>query len=163
MNLDATRCWIFGSSLPLSAEDPRLRARLDAFFSRWHSHGESVSGRWRILEGRFLVVQRDPEGAEVSGCSIDSMVGEVKELERELGARLLDSSRLFYRAPDGSVRSATRPEFKALVAAGEIGGATEVFDTTLTRMADLVPGSFSRPLRDSWHARLYPQALSAAP
>lgn len=162
MRPDEARCWIFGSSLPLSAGDPRLRDRLDRFFSQWHAHGESVAGRWRVLEDRFLVVQRDPEGAEVSGCSIDAMVGEVKELERELGAKLLDSSRIFFRAGDGSVRSAARPEFKALAAAGEIGPDTEVFDTTLTRLSDLVPGIFSKPLRDSWHARLYEQARKTA-
>lgn len=156
---DEARCWIFGSSLPLSGEDPRLRGRLDRFFSQWNSHGESVTGQWRVLEDRFLVVQRDPDGAQVSGCSIDAMVGEVKELERELGARLLDSSRIFFRSRDGKVRSATRPEFKALAAAGEIGPDTEVFDTTLTRLADLAPGIFSKPLRDSWHARLYEAAL----
>jgi hypothetical protein len=139
-----------------------LRDRLDRFFSRWQAHGESVAGRWRVLEDRFLVVQRDPEGAEVSGCSIDAMVGEVKELERELGAKLLDSSRIFFRAGDGSVRSAARAEFKSLAADGEIGPDTEVFDTTLTRLSDLVPGIFSKPLRDSWHARLYEQARKTA-
>ena len=156
---DEARCWIFGSSLPLSSEDPRLRGRLDRFFSQWQSHGETVAGRWRVLEDRFLIVQRDPEGAAVSGCSIDSMVGQVKELERELGARLLDSSRVFFRSRDGKVLSATRAEFKAMAAAGEIGPDTEVFDTTITRLADLAPGIFSKPLRDSWHARLYEQAL----
>ena len=160
MLTDETRCWIFGSSLPLSATDARLRRRLDDFFSQWNSHGAAVVGRWRVLEDRFLVVLREPEGAEVSGCSIDSMVGQVKELERELGIRLLDSSRIFYRAQDGSVRSATRMEFKAQIAAGGIGPDTEVFDTTLTRLADLIPGAFSKPLRESWHARLYEQALS---
>ncbi len=156
---DEARCWIFGSSLPLSAEDPRLRGPLDRFFSQWQSHGETVAGRWRVLEERFLIVQRDPEGAAVSGCGIDSMVGQVKELERELGARLLDSSRIFFRSRDGKVLSATRPEFKAMAAAGEVGPDTEVFDTTITRLADLAPGIFSKPLRDSWHARLYEQAL----
>jgi hypothetical protein len=156
---EEARCWIFGSSLPLSAEDPRLRGPLERFFSQWQSHGESVAGRWRVLEERFLIVQRDPDGADVSGCSIDSMVGQVKELERGLGVRLLDSSRVFFRSGDGKVRSATRPEFKALVSAGEIGPDTEVFDTTLTRIADLAPGIFSKPLRDSWHAQLYEQAL----
>lgn len=162
MKTDEARCWIFGSSLPLSGEDPRLRRRLDGFFSQWNSHGEAVAGRWRVLEDRFLIVLRDPEGAEVSGCSIDSMVGQVKELERELGTRLLDSSRIFYRAADRSVRSATRPEFKALIAAGAIVPETEVFDTTLTSMADLVPGVFSKPMRESWHARLYEQAVKPA-
>jgi hypothetical protein len=158
MSSDEARCWIFGSSSPLSAEDPRLRGRLERFFSQWQSHGETVAGRWRVVDDRFLVVQRDPEGAEVSGCSIDSMIGQVKELERELGARLLDSSRIFFRAGDGKVESATRPEFKALVAAGKIGPDTEVFDTTVTRLSDLAPGIFSKPLRDSWHLRLYEQA-----
>jgi hypothetical protein len=144
MRNEDARCWIFGSSLPLNAEDARLRRRLDDFFSQWNSHGEAVAGRWRVLEERFLIVLRDPEGAE------------------ELGTRLLDSSRIFYRAADGSVQSATRPDFKALIAAGGIGPDTEVFDTTLTRLADLVPGVFSKPLRDSWHARIYEQAVKPA-
>lgn len=157
-----TRCWIFGSSQPLSASEPLLKERLDRFFSQWQSHGAAVSGRWRILDERFLIVLRQPEGAEVSGCSIDSMIGEVKHLERELGVKLLDSSRIFWRTADGSVASATRPEFKALAAAGSIGPGTEVFDTTVTRLADLAPGVFAKPLRDSWHARLYEQAVNAA-
>jgi hypothetical protein len=155
-----SRCWIFGSSKPLSASDPVLKERLDRFFTQWQSHGASVSGRWRILEERFLIVLREPEGAEVSGCSIDSMVGEVKQLEKELGVRLLDSSRIFWRAADGKIESGTRPEFKALAKAGALTADTEVFDTTLTRLADLAPGTFSKPLRESWHARLYEQAVA---
>jgi hypothetical protein len=155
------RCWVFGSSRPLSEENPALRTRLDRFFSQWQSHGASVSGRWRILEDRFLVVLRDPEGAEVSGCSIDSMVGEVKQLERELETRLLDSSRIFYRNAEGRVESVNRLEFKALAAEGRIHPETEVFDTTLTNLADLRPGLFSKPMKDSWHARLYEQAVKA--
>ncbi len=156
------RCWVFGSSKPLSEDQPGLRERLDRFFSQWQSHGEAVSGRWRILDGRFLVVLREPEGAEVSGCSIDSMVGEVKLLERELDTRLLDSSRIFYRNAEGVVDSVNRLEFKALAAEGRIHPETEVFDTTLTNLADLRPGLFSKPLKDSWHARLFEQAVKAS-
>ncbi len=159
-NQDAEiRCWVFGSSRPLSEDDPALASRLTRFFSQWNSHGVPVSGRWRILENRFLVVLREPEGAEVSGCSIDSMVGEVKLLEKELDTRLLDSSRIFYRNGDGAVESVNRLEFKALAAEGEIRPETLVFDTTLTRLCDLVPGIFSKPLKDSWHSVLYGQAV----
>jgi hypothetical protein len=154
------RCWVFGSSRPLSENDPALAGRLNRFFSGWVSHGEPVSGRWRILEDRFLVVLRQPEGAEVSGCSIDSMVGEVKLLEKELGTRLLDSSRIFYRTAAGTVESVDRLQFKALAAEGKITADTEVFDTTVARLDDLRPGIFSKPLRDSWHARLLTPAGS---
>jgi hypothetical protein len=153
------RCWVFGSSRPLDEGNPVLRGRLDRFFSQWQSHGESVSGRWRILDDRFLVVLREPEGAEVSGCSIDSMVGEVKALERELDTRLLDSSRIFYRTDAGKVESVNRLEFKALAAEGKISAETEVYDTTLTSLEDLRPGVFSKPLKDSWHMRLFEQAV----
>lgn len=153
------RCWVFGSSRPLEAGNPVLRERLDRFFTQWQSHGESVSGRWRIVEDRFLVVLREPEGAEVSGCSIDSMVGEVKVLERELDTRLLDSSRIFYRDNGGKVESVNRLEFKALAAEGRISPDTEVFDTTLTNLEDLKPGIFIKPLKDSWHMQLFEQAV----
>ncbi|MDQ3000153.1 MAG: hypothetical protein M3Y08_02655 [Fibrobacterota bacterium] len=153
------RCWVFGSSRPLDPANPVLRERLDRFFTQWNSHGESVSGRWRIVEDRFLVVLREPEGAEVSGCSIDSMVGEVKALEKELETRLLDSSRIFYRDNGGKVESVNRLEFKALAAEGRISPDTEVFDTTLTNLEDLKPGVFSKPLKDSWHMQLFEQAV----
>ena len=148
------RCWVFGSSEPISGSDPVLSAGLNGFFSQWNSHGASVSGRWKVLEDRFLVVVREPEGAEVSGCSIDSMVGEVKRLEKEMQTRFLDSSRIFYRGARGAVEVATRPEFKALAAAGKITPETEVFDTTVADLSDLRPGIFVKALKDSWHARL---------
>jgi hypothetical protein len=150
------RCWVFGSSRPLQEGNAVLAERLTRFFSQWNSHGAAVAGKWRILENRFLVVLREPEGAEVSGCSIDSMV---KLLEKELDTRLLDSSRIFYRSREGSVEAVNRLEFKALAAEGAISPDTEVFDTTLTALADLTPGIFSKPLKDSWHAVLYGQAV----
>jgi hypothetical protein len=154
-----TRCWIFGSTRPLTPGNPVVEERLTRFFSQWNAHGAPVTGRWRILEDRFLVVLREPEGAEVSGCSIDSMVGEVKALEKELDTRLLDSSRIFCRNSEGVVEAVNRLEFKALAAAGKISADTEVFDTTVARLSDLVPGVFSKPLKDSWHATLYGQAV----
>lgn len=153
-----TRCWVFGSSEPISDRNELLAGRLDRFFSQWQSHGATVSGRWKVVEDRFLVVLREPEGAEVSGCSIDSMIGEVKRLEQDLRTRFLDSSRIFYRGLNGGVEVATRAEFKSLAASGKITPETEVFDTTVTDLSDLRPGAFVKPLKDSWHSRLYEQA-----
>ncbi len=153
-----SRCWVFGSSQPISSQDPAVEKRLNRFFANWNSHGIPVSGRWRILYDRFLVVLREPEGAEVSGCSIDSMVGEVKLLEAELQTSLLDSSRIFLRNDAGDIESISRTEFKTRSAAGHITPDTEIFDTTLTRLSDMEVGIFSKPVRSSWHLRLYEQA-----
>ena len=155
-------CWIFGSSRPLSQEDGEIRSRLAEFMVRWQSHGAPVTGVYALVHDRFLVVIQLPDGASATGCSIDSMKAEIKGLEERLSTRLQDGSRIFYRAADGKVESATRAEFKALVTEGRITPDTEVFDTTLTRLGDLRPGLFSKPLRDSWHLRLYENALRPA-
>lgn len=155
-------CWVFGSSRPLDGDEREIGSRLAAFMERWQAHGAPVSGMYGLVHGRFLVVAQAPDGACASGCSIDSMKAEVKALEELLGTRLQDGGRLFYRAADGSVASASRPEFKALVQEGRITPDTEVFDPSITRFGDLRPGIFSKPLRESWHLRLYENALRPA-
>lgn len=156
-------CWIFGSTRPLAEEDRDALSRLSEFMERWQSHGVPVSGLYGIVHSRFLVIVQSPEGAAATGCSIDSMKGEITALENLLSTRLQDGGRLYYRSAGGAVETATRPEFKALAQAGSITPDTEVFDITLTRFGDLRPGVFSKPLRDSWHLKLYENALRPVP
>jgi hypothetical protein len=155
----AGRCWIFGSAAPLDGEGG-LAGSLSSFMTRWQSHGAAVTGGWRVLHGHFLVVLQSPEGADPSGCSIDSMKGEIQGLEKMLGVSLLDSGRIFFRDGAGNVQAVTRAQFKSLAASGAVGYDTEVFDTTITDPAVL--GSFSRPLRDSWHLQLVRSVLAPA-
>lgn len=154
-------CWVFGSSEPLAGPDAVVTARLADFMERWQSHGAPVAGLYGIVHSRFLVIVQSPDGARATGCSIDSMKGEIAALEGMLGARLQDGGRIYWRSAGGQVESSTRPEFKALVREGRITPDTEVFDITLTRFGDLRPGSFSKPVRDSWHMKLYENAMAA--
>lgn len=154
-------CWIFGSSKPLEGTDRAVAARLAGFMERWQSHGAPVAGLYGIVHSRFLVIVQAPDGASATGCSIDSMKGEIAALEGILGARLQDGGRIYWRGPGGAVESATRPEFKSQVREGRITPDTEVFDITLTRFGDLRPGTFSKPVRDSWHMKLYENAMAA--
>lgn len=107
------------------------------------------------------MVLREPEGAEVSGCSIDSMVGEIKMLEAELDTSLLDSSRIFYRDESDMVQVVSRHEFKVLAATGRITRNTVVFDTTITLLSEMEVGIFSKPISESWHLQIFEQALKA--
>lgn len=157
--LAGSPCWVFGSSVPLEGADGTIRSRLADFMENWRSHGAPVAGLYGIVDSRFLVIVQSPDGAAATGCSIDSMKGEIAALEGILSTRLQDGGRIYYRGEAGAVESATRAEFKALAAAGRITPDTEVFDLTVTRFGDLRPGVFSRKLRDSWHLKLYENAL----
>jgi hypothetical protein len=152
-------CWVFGSSRPLEDDEGTIRSRLADFMDGWQSHGAPVAGWYGILDSRFLVIVQSPDGASATGCSIDSMKGEISALEGLLSTRLQDGGRIYFRGEDGVVESATRSEFKSLAAAGRITPDTEVFDLTVTRFGDLRPGAFARKVRESWHLKLYENAI----
>ena len=60
---------------------------------------------------------------------------------------------MYWRDAGGKVQSGTRVEFRAAAAAGTVGEATPVFDTTVTTAGDW-RARFERPLADAWHAQV---------
>lgn len=151
------RLWVSAAERPLSpGEAQRLLERVDAFLAGWHAHGAPVAGARDLVHDRFLLVAADEEATGVSGCSIDSLYRVLKELERELGVSLLDSSLVFYRDDTGEIRSATRPEFRELASTGGVGEDSIVFDNTVTTVGALRSGGWERRMADSWHARAFP-------
>lgn len=157
------RLWVYGGSSSLQGAEDRIGRVLGLALRDWNSHGLALAGHYRILEHRFLVVFREPLAEGQSGCSIDFMQNAVVALEKELGTALLDSSRIFYRDADGGIECVDRPTFKEHVRAGRVGPDTPVFDLVQDRLESLWNGSFEKPLRDSWHQRLYANALKGLP
>lgn len=146
---DDSRIWIFGISPPLDdARGARLLARVDEFRAQWAAHGQAITSGRDLIEGSFLVIGVDHR-SETSGCSIDRMFGLLQELELELGVRILDANRVFYRGGDGKVHTMTRTEF-----AENADQHTIVFDTIAERLGDVRSGKWELPAKDSWHARL---------
>ena len=92
----------------------------------------------------------DESQAGASGCSIDSLVRQLRALEADLGLDLLDSRPVWYRDGD-SIRRCTRSEFRDLWTSGEVDLTTPVFDLTVSRAGDLRAGRLEVPAGDSWH------------
>jgi len=153
---DDARLWIFGADRSLDpGERERLLERVDAFLETWNAHGHPLTGARRWAEERFLLVGVEAT-APPSGCSIDAMVGVLKEVEAELGLGITGHGPVFWRDEDGSVRSASRADFRRLAREGEVDPGTTVFDPTLTRIGDLrEEGGFEVPAHASWHGRAF--------
>lgn len=153
---DDARVWIFAAARPLDdSEAERLLARVDAHLASWRAHGEPVVGSrdWRY--GLFLLVGADERASGVSGCSIDALFYALGEMEAELDVALRDASPVWFRDPEGSVRCVSRPEFRGLVRDGGVDADTTVFDNTVTTVGDVRAGRWERPLRQSWHGRVF--------
>ena len=152
---DESRLWVFGVERTLSeGEQDNLLSAVDLFLETWAAHGAPLTcGRdWRW--GRFLLVAVDEASAPPSGCSIDAMVGVLKDQERRLGMRILDNTPVWF-VEGGDVKRMSRSEFRRLADEGAVGPDTVVFDNTVTRLKDARSGRWEGPARASWHQRAF--------
>ena len=146
---DDAYIWIFGISPVLDdAKRDVMLQRVDSFLDKWASHGTPIDSAREIRDGAFLIVAAEAT-SERSGCSIDRLFGTLKQLEQDLGVKILDPNRVFFRHGDGRVDSMPRAEFR------EKGDAhTIVFDTTAETLRDLRTGKWERRAEESWHRDL---------
>lgn len=152
---DEARLWVFAAHRALDPDETRtLLDRVDAFLEEWNAHGHPLAGGRDWRHDRFLFVAVDERTAPPSGCSIDALHRILKELEPQLGATLTDHVDVVYRDDAGAIRRVDRPTFARLAREGEVDLETTVFDTTLTRKADLEEG-LEVPAGSAWHRRAF--------
>lgn len=149
------RLWVFPSSRRLSAaEAGTLLAEVDAFLEGWAAHGAPLRCARALVDDHFLLVAVDEDASRPSGCSIDALVNRLEALGEGLGLRLVDHAPVWYRE-GAEVRVASREAFRELAAQGAVGPGTRVFDTALTRLADLRERGLERAAEQSWHGRAF--------
>ena len=149
---DDSRIWIFGIAPALDdAKRKRMLEQVDLFLRDWAAHNVPVTSAREILHDSFLLIAVDKR-SETSGCSIDRMFGLLRQLERDLGVKILDPSLVFVR-DRGAM---TREEFRRTA-----NSDTVVFDTLAERLGDVRGGRWERRAEDSWHAKLLSDRLSA--
>jgi len=150
-----SRLWVFGAERALvPAEHDRVLETVDAFLDSWNAHGHPLTSAREFKYDRFLLVAVDEEAAGASGCSIDALVREIRQLELTLGVTLVDHGPVVYRNADGIAR-VPRDEFADLARAGRVTLETRVFDTTVNRVEDVRSGRWEGPAAASWHGRAF--------
>lgn len=146
---DDSRIWLFGIAPALDEpKRARMLAQVDLFLRDWAAHNVPVTSAREILHDSFLLIAVDKR-SETSGCSIDRMFGLLRQLEGDLGVKILDPNLVFVRHGDGRVTAMTRDEFRAAA-----DPHTVVFDTLVERLGDVRSGRWERRARESWHAKL---------
>ncbi|HUQ19247.1 MAG TPA: hypothetical protein VM099_06505 [Gemmatimonadaceae bacterium] len=153
---ETARVWVYGADKPLeSRAEEELLSAVDSYLTRWTAHGTPLSAARDWRECRFLTIAVDQEQAGASGCSIDGLFRTLKTIEKSLDASIVTSGLIFFRDRSGVIQSVTREQFSELGAAGEVDGDTEVFDLSVTSLAEW-RARFSSRTAASWHASLLP-------
>ncbi len=150
---DTSRLWIYQSARPFSdAEVPVIREQLQQFATRWVSHQVQMKAIGEVLHNRFIVLMADESQVSAGGCSIDSSVNFLKNLQAAHHTDLFN--RMVFSYLEGEeVQTVSREDFARLYAEGRINDATPVFDTLVSNKGDFDRG-FVKPLGESWHKRM---------
>ncbi|MBC7904309.1 MAG: hypothetical protein H7Y27_12845 [Gemmatimonadaceae bacterium] len=147
-----SRVWIYQSSRLFSmGEVLQVEDILNAFTESWHTHGTPVKGFATVLFGQFIVLMADETAAGVSGCSTDSSVRLIKEIEKTFSVSLFDRQTLAFLVKD-KVQMLPLSQLNYAVANRFITPSTLYFNNLVQTKVEMEK-SWMIPVRESWLAK----------
>ncbi len=150
-----SRIWVYQSERAFSLEESELiSSSLKQFCEGWNTHGNLMPTSFQILEEQFIVLGVDESGLGASGCSIDSSVRTLRQLENTLNINLTDQGKVSFKNNGGQVAVYPALGIKSRVLSGEIDQETLVLNPLVKIKKDLENVWISA--NDSWLNKYFP-------
>lgn len=147
-----SRVWIYQSNrLFTMGEALQIETMLEGFTNQWKSHGNEVKGYANLLFGQFVVIMADESASEVSGCSTDSSVRVVKDIERAFNVNMFDRLLLAFVVKN-KVQMLPMSQLQYALTQGFIDADTPYFNNLVQTKQEL-ESNWIIPVRNSWLAK----------
>jgi hypothetical protein len=144
-----TRVWIYQSSrLFTLSEALQLEEELKQFGENWLSHGASVNASCFLFFGYFIILMADEAEITVSGCSTDSSVRFVKNIEQSYNVSLFDRTNLAFIVKD-KIELLPLSQVNYAIQNGYINDSTLFFDNAIQDISAF-KNKWIVPVTDSW-------------
>ena len=92
-----SRVWVYQANRAFSVSEAlEVEKLLQDFSKDWYSHGNTVNGYANLFFGQFIIIMADESNTKVGGCSTDSSVRMIKNLEQDFQIELLDRQTLAF-------------------------------------------------------------------
>jgi hypothetical protein len=80
------RVWVFIGKRALDAtETAWANEQLSAFTQTWQTHGKAMNATGFVFENHALVIVANEAGVQASGCSMDKINHQIRQMGTELG------------------------------------------------------------------------------
>lgn len=148
------RIWIYQADRKLNESELSLvRQKAEDFVRQWAAHGKQLAATFSLERDQFLIFMVDESVNMASGCSIDSSVGVVRELENELSISFLDRSKVAFLI-NGEVDLMPFNRIRDAISEGKISENTLFFNNAIETVADL-ENNWLVPAGSSWLKRYF--------
>ena len=132
-----SRVWIYQSNRTFtSTEATEIKLLLNEFASNWTSHGAKVKGFGTVILDTFILFLADETATGVSGCSTDSSVKLVKEIEKKFDVELFNRQRMAFWV-DENIFQIPLNELKSALDNQVISTDTLYFNNTILSKKEL--------------------------
>jgi hypothetical protein len=149
-----SRIWIYQSNRKLS--DDEVTAITDAtqeFVENWAAHGQPLEASFVIKYNRFIILAVNQDVQAATGCSIDSSVQFIQNLEAKYEIDLLDKMNVTYKTGE-FITFKTLIEFKQLAKSKSVSENTIVFNNLVNTIEEW-QDFWEVPANESWHSRFF--------
>lgn len=150
-----SRIWVYQAERAFSSTEKKLISEtLKKFCEGWNTHGNLMPTSFQLLEDQFIVLGVDESSLGASGCSIDSSVRTLRELETILTVNLTDQGKVSFRNNEGHIKVYSALGIKSRVLSGEIDRETLVLNPLVKVKKDLENVWISA--NESWLNKYFP-------
>ena len=148
---DTSRVWIYQSSRLFTIPEAfQIEDMLKSFVVKWQSHGTPVKSYANLLYGQFILLMADETATGVSGCSTDSSVRIIKQIEEQFAVNMFDRQMLAFFVKD-KVQLLPMAQVNYAIENNYINTDTLYFNNLVSTKKELLE-KWIIPVKESWLA-----------
>ncbi len=144
-----SRVWIYQCERAFTElETIQINETLAEFTAQWTSHGAKINGFGKVFFNQFVVLMADETASEVSGCSTDSSVRVIKNIEETCQVNLFNRQLLGFYIND-KIELIPLQEIQKSLESKLINSETLYFNNIVLHKKELEE-NWIIPLKNSW-------------
>jgi hypothetical protein len=149
-----SRVWIYQSNRSFTDDEiNKINLQISDFLKSWTAHGNDLQAAFLIKYKRFIILSIDESFNKVTGCSIDSSVRFIQELESIYNINLLDKMNVSYKHGE-FIAYKPLSDFKKMIKNKSISPNTIVFNNLVVNKHEFLE-NWEVPAIESWHGRFF--------
>ena len=149
-----SKIWIYQSNRKFSDDEmTEIENDLKPFIENWSAHGTSLEASYLLKYNRFIILAVNQEVQPATGCSIDSSVAFIQNLEQKHQVDLLDKMNVTFKNGE-HIAHKSLIDFKRMAKEKAVTENTIVFNNLVNNIEEYNE-SWEVPAIDSWHSRFF--------
>ena len=151
---DSAKVWVYQSSREFTAEEVVVvNDALKGFVDGWQAHGAELTADFELVENRFIVFFVDESRSTASGCSIDSSVGFIRDIERKYNLNLTDKGQVGFWFDD-KIEVVAFKDIKGAIESAKITPSSIIFNNSVATYKEYKE-SWQVKAENSWMKRYF--------